>query len=278
MLSNALRQRMGLFTVDEPTRRVGRLATRDMRPSSRPADLSLTTSDVGPGRKQGIEHVAVTNVQEPVYKLPTYKPPLFAAPVPEEPQSRPHTRGHDVSDINVKSYPTTRERMWQATGGSRPDTATPPRTHAAGGRRPRRRDIMRARHFAPRAAHRAAPRPGRRRHRRAGRRANAAGLGGDEFVMPGHTPQSAPVTARAAAAAAAASSSAAAARPMTMRGRCRFRGGDGGGAVRRWFARRRRRRTGAADGGRADAVASGARPAARSSRGRHRRGRRARIV
>ena len=33
------------------------------------------------GRGKGLRTSRVTNVQEPEYKLPTYKPPLFAAPV-----------------------------------------------------------------------------------------------------------------------------------------------------------------------------------------------------
>ena len=240
---------MGLFVVDEPTRRVGRLATRDMRPSSRPADLSLTTSDVdgAVGRGKGLRTSRVTNVQEPEYKLPTYKPPLFAAPVPEEPQSRPHTRGHDVSDINVKSYPTTNGHLWQAP---RPDTATLPDNEKHLRRwRPATapvRDIMRVRDISHPAPHTAL-----RRDQVAAATGAPAGAqmlrvwAATSSVMPGHVSQSAPVTARAAAPVGAASSSAAASRPMTARppsipeaataaASCDAGFSAGGGDVERW--------------------------------------------
>ena len=240
---------MGLFTVDEPTRRVGRLATRDMRPSSRPSDLSLTTSDVdgAVGRSKGLSTSRVTNVQEPVYKLPTYKPPLFAAPVPEEPQSRPHTRGHDVSDINVKSYPTRAATIWTATGGSRPDTAAPlPDTRRWRPATAPVRDIMRVRDISHPAPHTAL-----RRDQVAAATGAPAGAqmlrvwAATSSVMPGHVSQSAPVTARAAAPAAAASSSSAASRPMTARppsipeaamaaASCDAGFSAGGGDVERW--------------------------------------------
>ena len=191
---------MGLFTVDEPTRRVGRLATRDMRPSSRPADLSLTTSDVdgAVGRGKGLRTSRRHKCTGAEYKLPTYKPPLFAAPVPEEPQSRPHARGHDVSDINVKSYPTT-GHLWRAPRPT-PQHSPTMKARAAGGRRPRRCAIMRVRDISHPAPHTAL-----RRDQVAAATGAPAGAqmlrvwAATSSVMPGHVSQSAPVTARTAA-------------------------------------------------------------------------------
>ena len=176
------------------------------------------------------------------------------------------TRDYDVSDINVKSYPSTNGHLRQAP---RPDTATLPdneKAHAplAAGDRAGARHHARARHLAPCAAHRAAPRPGRRRKRRAGRRANAAGLGGDELRD---------ARARLAERAGDRAHRRARRRRLLVGGGVAAddraaavdsRGGDGGGVVRRRLQPAAATSNGGCDRrrrGRADAVAAGERAA-----------------
>ena len=181
----------------------------------------------------------------------------------EEGATRPHTRCHGVSDISVKSYPSTTGHLWRRRGPT-PVLPTMKSTRPWQPATAPVRDIMRVRDIShPRRTPRCAATRSRRRARR---RAQMLRVGGDELR-----------DARARLAERAGDRAPAPVRRRLVVGGARrgvraaavdSRGGDGGGVVRAGFRRRRRRRTvgAAADGGRADAVAAGERAAGERAR------------